>query len=67
MKSIVNVTKPFVSAELVTYVAVQLLPDGLDITGVAVTVTPPDLKVTVGVVMATLDVKLNVTVSPTLA
>ena len=63
----VNETKPSVSAELVTYVAVQLLPDGLEIVGVAVTLTPPDLKVTVGVLIVVDDVKLKVTVSPTLA
>jgi hypothetical protein len=66
-KLIVKVTAPLVSAVLVVYVAVQLLPEGLDMTGVAVTVTAPDLKTTVGDWIVSDDVNERVTTSPTLA
>lgn len=66
-KLTVNETKPSVSPEAVTYVAVQFLPEGLDIVGEFVTTTVPDLNTTVGVEIVFDEVKLNVTVSPTLA
>ena len=65
-KSIVKVTNPSVSALSRTNVAPQVLPLPFTATELA-GLAPPTMKVTVGVPMPSLAVKLSVTVSPTFA
>lgn len=67
VKAILNVIAPSVSPDWVAKAAVQLLPEGLLYVTEPLTALPPDLKVTVGVEIASEAVKLKVTVSPVFA
>ena len=58
---------PSLSLEFVVYVADQLLPEVLVTVTLCVTEFPPELKDTVGVEIASLDVNVRVIIFPTFA